>query len=81
MSGSVSLNKFDALFKNNKKLKQARIATRKAEEDRLRTNRSLTGFMPRGLNWTRLIPGYVHGRRACNLAHENYDAGAFYRYS
>ena len=72
--------KFDALFKNNKKLKQARIATRKAEEDRLLADEQVSNGIHSA--WIELDEAYSRLRtreKSVQLAHENYDV-VHYRY-
>lgn len=72
--------KFDALFKNNKKLKQARIATRKAEEDRLLADEQVSNGIHAA--WVELDEAYSRLRtreKSVQLAHENYDV-VHYRY-
>ena len=72
--------KFDALFKNNKKLKQARIATRKAEEDRLLADEQVSNGIHSA--WVELDEAYSRLRtreKSVQLAHENYDV-VHYRY-
>lgn len=66
--------KFDSLFKNNKKLKQAKLATLKAQENKLLVDEQLSNAV--NAAYVNLDEAYTKldsKVKSVQLAHENYD--------
>lgn len=66
--------KFDSLFKNNKKLKQAKLATLKARENKLLVDEKLSnGVNAAYINLDEAYTRLDSKEKSVQLAHENYD--------
>lgn len=66
--------KFDSLFKNNKKLKQAKLATLKARENQLLVDEKLSnGVNAAYINLDEAYTRLDSKEKSVQLAHENYD--------
>lgn len=66
--------RFDSLFKNNKKLKQAKLATLKAHENKLLVDEKLSnGVNAAYINLDEAYTRLDSKEKSVQLAHENYD--------
>lgn len=66
--------KFDALFKNNKKLKQARLSTKKIQESKRLTDEQLSNDINAAyINLEEAYTRLASKKKSVQLAHENYD--------